>query len=141
MKKNFFVLDCSLTMTWCFPDEATAYTHNVLNSFVSKEAKVPSLWPYEVANILWVAERNQRISKAQTLHFKSLLELCPINVDNTSATYILNTVLDIARDQHLTVYDAAYLELAMREDLPLATLDKALQKAAHKVGISLFVPH
>lgn len=136
-KKNGFVLDCSLTMTWCFPDEATSYTQAVRDMFTYTEAVVPSLWPYEVANILWSAERQKRITQAQVIRFKTLLEQCPIAIDHTSTDKAMIDTLELAREQNLTAYDAAYLELATRSNLPIATLDKALQKAAQQIGVEL----
>ena len=133
-----FVLDCSITMTWCFPDEATSFTNAVQTSLLHSKAIVPGIWPFEVANILCLAERQKRINHAQALRFRNLLKQCPIIIDMLSAEKIMAEVAEIAKEQNLTVYDAAYLELAMREALPLATLDKALQKAAHKAGVSLF---
>lgn len=132
-----FVLDCSVTMAWCFPDEISKYTEAVQEKLLVVKAIVPSIWPYEVANILWVAERKKRITNAQAVRFKNLLNQAPIIIDNLSADRIMREVLDLAREQTLSVYDAAYLELAMREALPLVTLDKALQNAARKVGIKL----
>ncbi len=134
---NAFILDCSVTMTWCFPDEATAYSQAVQDKLLEAKAVVPTIWPYEVANILCLAERKKHITNAQAVRFKNLLKQTWIIIDNLSTDQIMSEVLDLAREQNLTVYDAAYLELAMREALPLATLDKALQNAAQKVGVSL----
>lgn len=132
-----FVLDCSITMAWCFPDEASSYTELIQEKLLKVKAIVPSIWLYEVANILCIAERKKRITNAQVVRFKNLLKQAPIVIDDLSADYIMTAALDLAREQALSVYDAAYLELAMREALPLATLDKALQEAARKVGVKL----
>lgn len=137
---NALILDCSVTMTWCFPDEATTYSRMVQDQLLTAKALVPNIWSYEVANILCLAERKKRITNAQAVRFKNLLKQAWIIVDNLSSEQIMSEVLDLAREQNLTVYDAAYLELAMREALPLATLDKALQNAAQKVGVSLLKP-
>jgi predicted nucleic acid-binding protein len=119
-----FVLDCSFTMAWCFPDEISDYTIAVQEKLLEVKAIVPNIWPYEVANILCLAERKKRITNAQAARFKNLLKQAGIIIDNSASDYIMTGVLDLAREQTLFVYDAAYLELAMREGLSLATLDK-----------------
>lgn len=132
-----FVLDCSVTMAWCFDDEATPYTNGVRDALIDARAIVPSLWPLEVANVLLVAERRNRLEKADTMRFPTLLQALPITVDQSTSQRALREILDLARDQGLSSYDAAYLELALREGLPLATLDGRLKDAAARVGVPL----
>ncbi len=130
-----FVLDCSVAMAWCFADETNPYTEAVLQDLADAGAVVPSIWPLEMANVLLSAERRKRISKAQSRRFVELLQTLPIDVDDVSAARVWNGVLSLAREQQLSAYDAAYLELAMREGLPLATADNALKRAAKRCGV------
>jgi predicted nucleic acid-binding protein len=129
-----FVLDCSVTMAWCFGDEATSYTNGVRDALVGARAVVPSLWPLEVANVLLVAERRHRLGKTDTARFLALLQALPITVDQGTSQRAFREILDVAREQELSSYDAAYLELALREGLRLATLDDQLKDAAARVG-------
>lgn len=132
---SVFVLDCSVAMAWCFPDEAGPYSEKVLEDLAGSGAVVPSIWPLEVANVLLSAERRTRISKAQSRRFVELLQALPISVDETRAATVWDGVLSLARDQKLSAYDAAYLELAMREGVPIATRDETLLKAARRCGV------
>ncbi|MBF8258810.1 MAG: PilT protein domain protein [Actinobacteria bacterium] len=132
-----FVLDCSVAMAWCFEDETNPYTEAVLQDLADTGAVVPSIWPLETVNVLLVAERRKRISKAQSRRFVELLQALPIAVDDVSAARVWDGVLSLAREQQLSAYDAAYLELAMREGLPIATLDAALRKAAKRCGVAV----
>lgn len=132
---SVFVLDCSVAMAWCFPDEAGPYSEKVLEDLGGSGAVVPSIWPLEVANVLLSAERRTRISKAQSRRFVELLQALPISVDETRVATVWDGVISLARDQDLSAYDAAYLELAMREGVPIATRDKTLLKAARRCGV------
>ena len=131
-----FVLDASVTLTWAFPDEhhPVALRANQLLEETPEIALVPDLWWYEVRNILLVNERRGRITAEGTAVFlKSLVNL-RIEIDSEHDGLPL---LDLARSYELTVYDAAYLALAQRERIALATLDKALQAAARSAGVAL----
>lgn len=130
-----FVLDCSVAMGWCFEDEADPYSDAVLGDLADAGAVVPSIWPLEVANVLLTAERRKRISKAQSRRFLELLQGLPISVDDASVSRAWDGALSLARDHDLSAYDAAYLELAMREGLPIATRDDLLRKAARRCGV------
>jgi len=134
------VVDCSVTMAWCFQDESASYADAALETLAEREAVVPSIWPLEVANVLLVAERRGRLKRAETTRFLALLSALPITVDRAPPHRSLEGVLALAREQHLSAYDAAYLELAMRLGGALATLDESLRRAAEKVGLSLFDP-
>ena len=135
---NRFVLDCSMTMAWFLEDEATPFTDSVQESLaVDSEALVPSIWPLEVANVFLIAERRSRITKTKTARFIAILKSLPIEIDNEAPERALSDVLALAREQRLSSYDAAYLELAMREGIALATLDNDLKKAAARVGVTL----
>ncbi len=133
-----FVLDCSVAMAWCFEDEADAYTDGVLRALTQRTAVVPALWPLEVANVLLVAERRRRLSGADMIRFLDLLAGLPILVDGPLGVHDLAIILPLGRQYHLSAYDAAYLHLAMRERLPLATHDRGLRAAAKVAGVLEF---
>lgn len=137
---NRFVLDASVAVSWFFEDEAGEYTSSVLESLTDREATVPSLWPLEVANVLLMAERRKRCSEAEAVRFIELLESLPITIDDSTARRALNRTYQLAREYGLTAYDSAYLELAMRLGLPLATMDRQLANAATRAGIVIFLP-
>jgi len=132
-----FILDNSVTMVWGFEDEADPYAEALLDLMPTARAYVPTLWPLEVANALLVGERRKRITPADTSKFLSLLGTFPITVDDETTSRAWSETLSLARAQVLSVYDAAYLELAMRRGLPLATLDEKLKAAAAAVGVTL----
>jgi predicted nucleic acid-binding protein len=132
-----FVLDVSVTLAWCFHDEATPATVWVLDCLRTEEAIVPSLWHLEVTNVLTLAERKGRIAAARISEFIALLEALPITVDEETPFRAFADILGLARAERLTSYDAAYLELAMRLGIPLATKDNALRQAATKLGVAL----
>ena len=131
------VIDCSVVMAWCFEDEADKYSDSILDMLASAEALVPSIWALEVANVLLVGERRNRLKEADTARFIELLRELPISVDNETSDHAMREILSIGREQGLSSYDAAYLELAMRHGLALATRDNALRKAAKKSGVKL----
>ena len=130
-----FVLDCSVTVSWLFADEASPQTDALLNRLKETKALVPALWPLEIGNVLTQSERRRRIVAAQVTACVELLGRLPIEVDAASGRRALREVLSLARAQTLTTYDAAYLELAMRHGIPLATRDKALLRASGRVGV------
>jgi predicted nucleic acid-binding protein len=109
-----FVLDTSVAMAWGFEDEATPYADHVLELLHEDVAVVPAVWPLEIANVLCVGERRQRLRAADSVRFAELVGALPITVDNARLDRALGIVLDLARRYHLTSYDASYLELAMR---------------------------
>jgi len=129
-----YVLDCSVAMSWLFHDEQMDDTLALRDYLKKADAIVPSIWPLEVGNVLWVAEKKGRISVHQSTQFKNLLEKFPIIIDHKTAEYALNKILELSREYKITVYDASYLELSLRFGCPLATLDHNLQKVALKTG-------
>jgi predicted nucleic acid-binding protein len=131
------IIDCSITMAWCFADEATEAAARVLDRLETEAALVPALWFLEVTNVLASAERRQRITAAQSTEFLMLLSAMEIDVDHEAASRALSQILPLCRSEGLTSYDATYLELALRRRLPLATLDAELRSAAGKLGIDL----
>ena len=130
-----FVVDASVTLAWCFEDEASPQTEAILDLLSDDTAVVPSLWELEVSNVLLLGERHRRLTESQTARFVALLGQLPILVD--SANVDMEAVLALGRHHALTAYDAAYLVLAEREGVPLATLDTKLRNAARAVGVQL----
>lgn len=130
-----FVVDCSVTISWLMPDES--FDAHSLNQVIEKGAIVPSLWSLEVGNVLLMAERHKRISLQQRHKaLYTLIEL-PIIVDSMTSHHAWLETMELAERYGLTLYDASYLELALRRSLPLATLDKSLKKAAQSAGITV----
>ncbi len=137
--KPTFVLDCSVTMAWCFEDESNNYTEKVLEAVSQSTALIPILWSVEVANCLFVAERKKRISHTKALAFRECLRDLFIVIDEYLIKQPVEIILDLARESGLTAYDAVYLELAIRKNLPLATLNKDLKQATKKMGIEIYL--
>jgi predicted nucleic acid-binding protein len=129
-----FVLDASVTACWAFADEDHPDASLAFDKMRAEEGVVPGLWWFEVRNILVVNERRRRITESDTAAFLFRLSQLRIRVDRVPEE---NGVLRLARAHRLSVYDAAYLELARREGLPLATLDADLRKAAAGAGVAL----
>ena len=135
------VIDNSVAIAWCFPDEQDDYSQAVLDAFSSERAIVPELWRLEVANMLLVGERRKRSTQANTVTWLGFLASLPIAVDEETKAYVFGDILNLAREHNLSAYDAAYLELAMRRGLPLATLDDKLKTAAQAAGVPLYGVH
>jgi predicted nucleic acid-binding protein len=135
-----FVIDASIALAWCFEDQSTPFTVSVLNELRCDSGVVPAIWPLEIANSLVSGERRGRLTRDQVDGAIRLLEALSITVDNRSIAQARTVVLDIARTQRLSTYDACYLDLAIRTQLPLATLDNRLEEAARRVGVELVEP-
>lgn len=135
-----FVLDASVALAWAFEGEGTPVTEAALEALREQPALVPTIWYYEIGNALVVAQRRGRLTAATAAHFVELLGQLPITAVELAAGLLWGTVSTLAREQGLSVYDAAYLELAMRKNLPLATEDQALREAAGRVGVVLLGP-
>ncbi|MDG3442517.1 type II toxin-antitoxin system VapC family toxin [Nitrospirillum amazonense] len=129
-----FVVDVSVAASWLMPDEGCDAAIIAFERLVTDPAVVPSLWWFEIRNMLLVNERRRRLDEMQTARALALLAQLPIRVDNSPDSAI---VMRLARQHRLTAYDAAYLELAQRLAVPLATLDDALVRAAHADGVTL----
>jgi predicted nucleic acid-binding protein len=132
-----FVVDNSIVMTWCFQDEMVPYAEAVLDSLAEAVAVVPAIWPLEVINVLLVAERNGRLHEADSVRFVSLIGQLPIMVDRSWPERLMRDLLAIGRIHNLSSYETAYLELAMRQGLPIATLDKRLHQAARRIDLPI----
>ncbi len=132
-----FVLDASVALAWYFEDEPSEYASRVLNRIKEDPAIAPSIWPLEMANALAVARRTGRIADAQIRRTVSGIERLGIAVLEITVTVALGPLLERAVATGLTAYDAAYLELALREGVPLATLDRRFAAAAKRLGVDL----
>lgn len=133
-----FVLDASVALAWCFEDEGGDYVDQVLDALRSDEAVVASHWELEVANGLLVAERRGRIESDEVPRVAKLILALPIVIDPTSRRRTLTAVHRLARTHGLSSYDAAYLELAVRHGIPIASLDGPLRAAADAEGVGVF---
>jgi predicted nucleic acid-binding protein len=132
------VIDSSVSASWCFPDEINTYADAILQ-LVSTPVEViaPQLWAYEVRNSVLMGLRRKRINSADALEFLESIKALPIRLADPVS---YDAIFDLAHRNGLTVYDAAYLELAIRQNLPLASLDRALCQAASNSGVILFQP-
>jgi len=133
------VLDASLTLAWALPDEASKYSDRMLQRVATGKAWVPAIWPHEIANGLLMAQRRGRVTAAQRVAFVEELLKLPIEMEQRSARGVLDTHVTLAEKYALTAYDAAYLDLALRKGVALATQDKALKAAAKKAGVKLAI--
>ena len=133
-----FVLDSSVALAWVFPDETTKATARLLDDLAAgADAWVPALWHLELGNVLLTSQRRGRIARAAIEGFLTKLGTYRITIDDETMAQAWNRTLDLAVQYQLTTYDAAYLELALRRNLPLATLDGDLIGAAKASGVSL----
>jgi predicted nucleic acid-binding protein len=130
------VIDASVALSWCFPDEQTPTSTGVLDRLKTGErAIVPAFWALEVLNSLLVGERRGRITAEQTRTFFDALRALNPLLDYASLEQIAGPVQIICRDHRLTPYDALYIELALRSGCPLATLDQPQREAARSLGV------
>jgi predicted nucleic acid-binding protein len=130
------VLDCSVSVAWYVDDESNAYTDRALAEALRNGANVPCLWRTEFVNAVLMAERRQRINSGKRLQIILDAEQLPLSVDSDPPA--LARLAALAAENGLTAHDAAYIELAQRLSLPLATQDKALAKAAPRAGVTIF---
>lgn len=135
-----FILDGSVALSWYFKDEANPYADGVAASFPAWQAVVPTIWPLEIANAVLMGERRRRSTKAQAAKWFGYLTSLPIVIDEETGNRAWSDALNLARAHQLSAYDAAYLEIALRRGLGLATLDRKLKAAAAVLGVSVFEP-
>ena len=128
------VIDASVVAAWHFPDERTPEGVSILARLESDHARMPALWWFEVRNVLLVGERRRRTVRQDVERFLDFLSSLPIEIDVLPDG---SAVLHLARRHELSFYDAAYVELARRERLPLATIDRAMARAAVAEGVPL----
>jgi len=135
-----FILDASVAVSWCFPGdpgEDTPYSRRILNELAASDAVVPEIWAFEIANAIFVAcHRRKRITEQQVGEYLQLLKALPIRVESQHVW--ANVELEsLARSRNVSAYDAAYLSLARRTGLSLATMDSPLREAAIAHGIPI----
>ncbi len=130
-----FVLDASVVLTWCFPDENIDLAQRVADRFKQGDtAMAPSFWPHEVLNALLAGEKRKRISEAMIRSFLDDLAALPVMLEQIPAGIVFDRIQSLSRKHGLTAYDAAYLDLALENGLALATLDEALVRACKNAG-------
>jgi predicted nucleic acid-binding protein len=129
-----FVVDNSVALAWCFEDEHTRQVMDLLDRVAETGAFAPSLWPLEALNGLLMAERRRRIHAARRERLAGFLRALPVTLDIETVDHAWTTTVRLAERHRLSVYDAAYLEVAQRRKLPLATLDVDLIRAAKVLG-------
>ena len=137
-----FVLDNSVSMRWLLESEKKSdqkYAESVLKSMIDADSLVPNLWHLEAANVLLGAEKRSEVDAGEIERFISQLENLPIHVDPLTSHQSFSRIIALSRIYKLSSYDAAYLELAVREGLPLATLDKGLRKAGLKANVEIYL--
>jgi predicted nucleic acid-binding protein len=133
-----FVLDASMAAAWLFVEQRNERNRGLLQSLESdSRALVPGFWSFEIANLVWTARRRGRVSELQATQYLMLLKTLPIEVEFEPLARIFDTVSSLAARYDITVYDAAYLELAIRDSLPLATVDTELARAAQQAGVAV----
>jgi predicted nucleic acid-binding protein len=133
-----FILDASVVLTWCFPDENSEFARKVALRFKQGDTAIaPSFWPHEVLNALLVGEKRKRISGGLIRAFLADLQTLPIVLAQVPAEAVFGRIQSLSRQHALTAYDGAYLDLAHTSGLPLATLDKDLIRACGEVGLEL----
>jgi predicted nucleic acid-binding protein len=132
------VVDASVALAWCFPDEGSNEADRMLASLKSLAIWVPAVWALEIANAMLVGERRKRLKQPDIMRFIALLESLPITQDRQTVSENVRNLLPLGQVHGLSAYDAAYLDLAIRRNAPLATLDTDLQKAATRAGIAVF---
>jgi predicted nucleic acid-binding protein len=135
-----FVLDGSVTLAWLFQDEKDPYADAIVAKLPHLEMLVPRLWHLEVANVLLAGERGKRCSQADTTSWLSFLSGLPVVVDSVTESQAWSDTINLARQHGLSAYDAAYLEIALRKKVPLATLDTRLKAAATALGVARYQP-
>ncbi len=132
------VLDCSVALAWGLPDEGSAQADRLLGRTARGALFwVPALWWHEVANALLTARRRQRLSEPDRVRLVELYGSLPIQTDAPVGPELVRRLHALAEEQTLSAYDAAYLELAQRRDIPLATLDAGLRAAARRAGVAV----
>lgn len=131
------VIDASITIAWLFEDEADDAAIAVAEAVAEHGALAPSLWRYEVGNVLLAAERRGRCSSDFVMGSLDRLAMLAVAIDKDGGLHRWADTLELARVEGLTVYDAAYLELAIRENASLATRDRELMAAARRRGVQV----
>jgi predicted nucleic acid-binding protein len=127
-----------VALAWCFPDEASEYADSVLVAVENQTVIVPAIWAVEITNALRAGERRKRIRQPDVRRSIELVNGLRVVEDGQLFADTASNILPLAREYDLSAYDAAYLDVAVRHEIPLATLDGALQKACKTAGIHIF---
>lgn len=135
--KPVFVLDTSFALAWILDEEQEKRIDAVFDLLNQRSAVVPSLWFYEVSNALLMNEKRGRLSQTDTVRAITLLNALPLIIDSDCETRAFREIIALARTHNLTVYDATYLDIAMRMSLPLATLDNSLMRASQSLHVKI----
>lgn len=130
-----FVLDAALALLWCFPDAKERDAEKYLELLATGYAVVPANWFPQVADVLLNAERSRGLTESETSEALRLFGELPLEMDRESGVIVAREVVRLARKHAVTIEDAAYLELALRLHLPLATVDRGLVRAARAAGV------
>lgn len=134
-----FVADASVAIAWVHPGQATGETDAMLEGIAGGATlEVPALWPLEVANALLVLVRRGKLTESERAAALKWLRGLRVRVDHEMATFAFAKLSELAADNHLSVYDAAYLELAVRRGVPLGCKDGPLRTAAARLGLTLW---
>ncbi len=134
-----FVLDASVAISWCFPgdlSEDTPYSRRILNELLVRDAVVPAIWAFEIANNIFVSHRKRRITEQQIAEYLDLLKALSIRVESQTLWKDVD-LQSVARRWDIAAYDAAYLDLALRKEIPLATSDEPLKRIAMRAGVTI----
>lgn len=134
---SFITLDCSVTASWFILDEFTQISINIKDEVSKKGAIVPTIWSLEVGNTLLINERRKRITKEHRQKALYILSDLPIKIDELTFKNAWFETIELAEKYNLTLYDACYLELALRYNSPLATFDNNLKQAAKLESVIL----
>lgn len=132
-----FILDSSVALAWVLPDEANPILDHLCDRLTDDIAFVPPVWPLEIGNVLLLAIKRGRLTTKDVRQLVRELRTLPLEIDSTSTDHALEETMTLAQKYDLTTYDASYLELAKRHDLPLATLDSKLRQACVSAKIPL----
>jgi len=132
-----FVLDSSVALAWVLPDESIPALDRLCDRLTNDRALVPPVWPLEIGDVLLVAVKRNRLTVRDVTRLVAELRALPMEIDAISTEQSLDETLALAQKYDLTTYDASYIELAKRRDVPLATLDTKLRKACLLAKIPL----
>jgi len=134
-----FVADASVAIGWVHPSQATKLTEAMLEELsAGARLEVPALWPLEVANALIVLQRRRKLTEGERSLALRWLRGLPLHIDHEMAALAFSELSELAAEHQLSIYDAAYLELAQRRDLALGSKDGPLRRAARKAGVALW---
>jgi len=134
------ILDGSVALAWFFRDELDPYAEAVAARLPYLELVVPVIWSLEIANSLIVGERRRRSTREEAEEWRGYVASLRLTVESQTTDRVFSSILNLARTHNLSAYDASYLELALRLNLPLATLDRRLHAAAQTSGVTIFSP-